>query len=257
MKYISKSTDAVIKEIRYVLDRGVKDVMFRDSTFVINKKWVHEFCEKIIQEELQFRWGMQARVDLVDFELFSHMKKAGLNKACFGVESGSQKILDFYGKGITLKQVEKAFEVCRKLRIDTEAYFMLGALPETREDMELTYQFAKKLKPTTSRVFLFMPLPGSELYQYYIDQGYHFNYKDIHSGKASFPCSDMTLEELEEMRMKWKRDFQRKTRLLARGINLVTGIRSLSELKRACYKVSKRLKLRSPIFSGTFEKGKA
>jgi len=240
-KYISKSTDAVIKEIRYVLDRGVKDVMFRDSTFVINKKWVHEFCEKILQKKLQFRWGIQARVELVDFELLSHMKKAGLKQVSFGVESGSQKILDFYGKGITLKQIEKAFEVCRKLRIDTEAFFMLGALPETREDMELTYQFAKKLKPTTSRVFLFMPLPGSELYRYYIDQGYRFNYKDIHSGKASFPCGDMTLEELEEMRVKWLHDFQGKTRLLVRGIHLMMGIRSLYDVKRACNKVLKRL----------------
>lgn len=241
-KYICKSTDAVIKEIRYVLGRGVKDVIFRDSTFVINKKWVHEFCEKILQEKLRFRWGMQARVDLVDFELFSHMKKAGLNKACFGVESGSQRILDFYGKGTTLEQVEKAFEVCRKLRIDTEAYFMLGALPETREDMELTYQFAKKLKPTTNRVFLFMPLPGSELYKYYIDQGYHFDYKDIYSNKASFPCGDMTLEELEEMRVKWTHDFERKIDLLVRGINLMMGIRSLYDVKRACKKVSTRLK---------------
>ena len=256
-KYICKSTTAVIKEVRYILNRGVKDIMFRDSTFVINKKWIHEFCKKILQQKLKFRWGVQARAELVDFELLSHMKKAGLNKVSFGVESGSQKILDFYGKEITLKQVEKAFEVCRKLRIDTEAYFMLGALPETREDMELTYQFAKKLKPSSSRVFLFMPLPGSELYEYYIEQGYHFKYEDIHSGKATFPCSDMTLEELEEMRMKWKRDFRRKTRLLARGVNLMMGIRSLSDIKRACYKVSKRLKLRSPIFNSTFEKGRA
>ena len=256
-KYICKSTDAVIKEINYVLDRGVKNISFRDSTFVINKKWVHELCEKILRQELQFRWGIQARVELVDFELLSHMKKAGLNKVSFGVESGSQKILDFYGKGITLNQIEKAFEVCRKLRIETEAYFMLGALAETKEDMELTYRFAKKLKPTTSRVFLFMPLPGSELYQYYVDQGYRFNYKDIHSGKASFPCSGMTLEELEEMRLKWKHDFQRKTHLLTRGINLMMGIRSINDMKHACYKVSKGLKWHSPVFSKTFEKGRA
>jgi anaerobic magnesium-protoporphyrin IX monomethyl ester cyclase len=175
--------------------------------------------------------------------LFSHMKRAGLNKVSFGVESGSQKILDFYGKGTTLKQVENAFEVCRKLRLNTEAYFMLGALPETKADRELTYQFAKKLRPTTSRVFLFMPLPGSELYEYYTEQGYHFtNWKDIHSGKASLPCGDVTQQELEEMREKWIHDFERKTHLVARGVDMMMGIRSLHDAKRAYRKVSRRLK---------------
>ena len=242
-RYICKSTDAVIREMRYVLDRGVRHVMFRDSTFVINKAWIYEFCQKILENNLRFKWGIQARVELVDFELLSRMKKAGMNRVSFGVESGSQRILDFYGKGITLAQVEKAFEVCRRLRIETEAFFMLGALSETKEDMELTYQFAKKLKPTISRVFLFMPLPGSELYQYYVDQGYRVsNYKDIHSGKAFFPAGDMTLEELEEMRSKWIHDLERKSHLLVRGANMVAGIRSLKDIKRAGNKMAKRLK---------------
>lgn len=195
-KYVSKSTDEVINEIRGVMKRGAERMKFRDSTFIINKAWVHELCEKIRKEKMRFNWAVNGRVDLADYDLFRHMKKAGLDTIHFGVESGSQKILDFYGKGITLKQTEKAFEICRKLKINTGAYFMLGALPETREDMELTYQFAKKIKPSFSLIFLFMPLPGSKHYDYYIDQGYKFDYKNIRADRAVFPSAGLTIEEL-------------------------------------------------------------
>ena len=240
-KYISKSTDGIMKEIRHVLGRGAEGIVFRDSTFNINKRWLHELCEKIRQEKLRFKWAVNARVNLVEYELFRHMKKAGLDTVHFGVESGSQKILDFYGKGITLEQTERAFEICRKLKIHTGAYFMLGALPETREDIEATYEFVKKLRPTFSLVFIFMPLPGSELYQHYIDQGYRFDYNDIRSNKAVFSSAGLTLEELEAKRDQWYREFNKKPNLLIRAVNSVLEIRSWYDLQRTWRKVQKRL----------------
>ena len=242
--YISKSTDGVINEIRHVLQRGAEGIVFRDSTFNINRKWIYEFCDKIHKEGLRFKWAMNARVNLVDYDSFQYMKKAGLDTVYFGVESGSQKILDFYGKGITLQQTQKAFEVCRKLKIHTGAYFMLGALPETREDMEMTYAFVKKLKPTFSLVFIFMPLPGSELYEYYIKQGYQFDYSDIRSNKAAFSSAGLTREELETIREKWYGDFNKKPAIVVRGLNALMEVRSWNDVQRALGKVSNHLPFR-------------
>jgi anaerobic magnesium-protoporphyrin IX monomethyl ester cyclase len=240
-KYVCKSTDGVINEIRSVMKRGAERMKFRDSTFIINKAWVHEFCDKILKEKMRFGWAVNGRVDLVDFELFHHMKKAGLDTIYFGVESGSQKILDFYGKGITLEKTAKAFEICRKLEINTGAYFMLGALPETREDMELTYQFAKKIKPTFSYVYIFNPLPGSELYDYYINQGYQFDYNTLGFDKAVFPSAGLTREELEALREKWLHDFNPAPNQIVRAINLAKGVRSWHDVKYVWGKAVKRL----------------
>lgn len=240
-RYFHKSTDAVIEEIRNVMRKGAENIKFRDSTFNVNKKWVHEFCDKVIKQKLRFKWSANARVNLVDYDLFKHMKEAGLDSIFFGVESGSQRMLDFYGKGITVEQTEKAFEVCHKLKIRTGAYFMLGALPETREEMELTYNLAMKIKPTQSFVFLFMPLPGSDLYQYYIDQGFKFNYSQIRSDKAIFSSAGYTLDELEAMRSKWYHDFNRQPSIVVRAVNSAAGIRSLSDLKVFWRKISYRL----------------
>jgi anaerobic magnesium-protoporphyrin IX monomethyl ester cyclase len=230
-KYICKSIDGVMDEVRHVLKRGAQGIVFRDSTFNINRTWVHRLCDKIIEEQLRFQWAVNARVNLVDYDLFRHMKRAGLDTVYFGVESGSQKMLDFYGKGITLEQTEKAFEVCRKLKLRTGAYFMLGALPETREDMELTYQFVKKLRPTFSLVFIFMPLPGSELYDYYINEGYTFDYNDIRSNRAVFASAGMTMEELEDTRKKWYGDFNKKPNIVRRSFRSLAEIQSLQDAK--------------------------
>jgi anaerobic magnesium-protoporphyrin IX monomethyl ester cyclase len=242
-KYVIMSTDAVIKEIRYVMSRGAEDIKFRDSTFNINKKWVREFCEKVLAQNLKFNWAINARADLVDYDLFSLMRKAGLRSVYFGIESGSQRILDFYGKGITLKQAEDAFEVCRRLRIHSCAYWMLGALPETREDMEKIYRFAKKIKPDQSQVFIFMPLPGAPLYDYYIEQGYTFDYNHIKSDKAVFSSAGYSLDELEEMRKRWYDEFNRPPSIVVRGFNSIRDIRNFHDFKHVCRKVANRLHL--------------
>ena len=245
-RYIANSPGRVIEEIKYAIDRGGEFMRFRDSTFIINKKWVHELCDRMIREKLHIRWTVNARVDQVEYNLLKHMKKAGLESIYFGVESGTQKMLDFYGKGITLKKVEDAFELCRKLKIKTGGYFMLGALPETREDMEATYQFAKKLKADVSLSFVFMPLPGSDLFDYYIKQGYKVDYSKIKSDKASFPAAGYTLEELEAMRSKWWEDLNNlnpKSNVFMRAINMVLDIRSTRDMKRIWRRVKKRLPL--------------
>lgn len=242
-KSIFKSTDGVIDEIRTVMEDGAECIKFRDSTFVVNKKWVYELCDKILKEKLHFKWTASSRVNLVDFDLLRHMKKAGLDVLCLGVESGSQRMLDFYGKGITLEQTEKAFEICRKLRIKTVAYFMFGVLTETQEEMEMTYNLAKKLKSTVNYVSLFIPLPGTELYQYYIDQGYSFDYTNIRNDKANFSNSGLTIEELEALGKKWYEDFNPRQNRLVRGINTILEVRSMYDLKCIFRKVGRRFSL--------------
>jgi hypothetical protein len=107
--------------------------------------------------------------------------------------------------------------------------------------MELTYQFAKKLKPTFSLVFIFTPLPGSALYDYYVDQGYQFDYSNIRYEKAMFPSAGLTIEELEALKPKWYEDFNPQPNQLKRAINLVKGIRTSHDVKYVWGKVAKRL----------------
>ena len=77
------------------------------------------------------QWVCQARVDQISAPLIEQMKKCGLEAIAFGVESGSQKVLDFFRKGIKVEQTIKAFDLCHEHGIGALAFVMLGAPVET------------------------------------------------------------------------------------------------------------------------------
>ncbi|NIW10805.1 MAG: radical SAM protein, partial [Gammaproteobacteria bacterium] len=92
-----------------------------------------KICKEIVRRDIDVKWMCQARVDNVDQEILEAMKKAGCHYIKYGVESGSQEMLDAMKKGITLEKVRKAFKLTRKVGIKTQAFFLLGLPWETRE----------------------------------------------------------------------------------------------------------------------------
>ncbi|MEA2036092.1 MAG: radical SAM protein [Nanoarchaeota archaeon] len=170
-KVRKRSAKNVVEEIEKIdigykgLFKGKVKLWFKDDTLTLcGVSWFREFKKELAERELEIDWGCHTRVDNVDFELLMTMKEAGLSHISFGVESGSQKILNYYRKGTTVEQAVKAFEICRKLGIQTFAYFMVGAPVETREDLEMTYKLIKKIKPDGLDVYTTVPYPGNDLY---------------------------------------------------------------------------------------------
>ncbi len=80
----------------------------------------------------------------------------------FGVESGSPRIQQKLNKGIDLQEVVKAFELCREVGMQTVTSFMLGIPGETVDDMNETFNFAKKLKADWSQFNIYIACPGSD-----------------------------------------------------------------------------------------------
>lgn len=105
------------------------------------------------------------RVDTVSKEMLKEMKKAGCVGIGYGIESGSQHILDNYiKKGINLNQVENAIKITREVGLTSVAYFMMGTPGETIEDIKKTIEFAKKLNTDAVNFTITIPMPGTELY---------------------------------------------------------------------------------------------
>lgn len=97
-------------------------------------------------------------------ELLRNMKEAGCKTIFFGIESGSQRILELINKGITLEQSLQAFKLCRQEGIQIACSFILGIPGETLKDWEASYKFAKKLDPDWCTFETFVAVPGSALY---------------------------------------------------------------------------------------------
>lgn len=160
-----KSVDRMVQEVKYYLSKGFKEVYFRDETFTANKRFVMEFCQRIIDENIQFTWIANARVVTVDEEMLQLMKKAGCHLIKFGVESGVQELLDNVRKGIRLEDTRRAFKQMHEVGIDSHAHMMLGIPGETEETIEQTIKFVEEIDPTTVTFGICTPYPGTPLYE--------------------------------------------------------------------------------------------
>ena len=160
-----RSVDNIIAEVKFLKDKyGMAGVFFNDELFIRNKRTVYEFCDKITP--LNIKWNCQSRINLVDIDLLKRMKEAGCVAVGYGVESGSQTILNNMKKEITLKQAEDAIKNTLKVGMDPIIQMMYGYPGENRETLQETVGFFKKLPPAQMGVKLSIttPLPGSELY---------------------------------------------------------------------------------------------
>ncbi|MHA1699711.1 MAG: B12-binding domain-containing radical SAM protein, partial [Promethearchaeota archaeon] len=96
----------VIQEIKHLKEKyGVCHVNFRDSNFTLNRKRCIKLCNEMIKSKISLTWNCETRVNLVDNKLLRLMKMAGCIKISFGVESGSQRILNRINKHITIADI--------------------------------------------------------------------------------------------------------------------------------------------------------
>lgn len=240
------SPERVVDEMRYLARRGARSVYFRDSTFNANKKWVREFCEAKRRAGVKMRWLCNSRVDTLTDEQLGLMADAGLEALYFGVESGSQRVLDYYNKGVTVEQIREAFALCRKHGIATAAYFMIGAPVETRADIEQSRSLAHELGAKYTYWFIYTPLPGAPLYDDFVERGYRPDFENFVFSRATIPVGDMTPQELEAVHRQLVAEFQRTpTRgdVWRRRLEILGSVRSARDARFLAHRVAARLGL--------------
>ena len=206
-RYVHQSVPHLAGEIAGLLARGADGIFFRDSTFTVKRPWVLEFCEEVRRRRLRFPWIANARPDLVDDEMLGVMKRAGCFALCYGVESGRDHVLDYYGKGHTVEDTRRAVAATKRAGIRAIAYFMLGAPIETRADIEASYELAKDLGAERTIWKIFAPLPGCAIYDELRAKGIPLDFDNIHTNKASYPLADMTEAEVEQRFRELAREF--------------------------------------------------
>lgn len=163
--YRAKSPEAVGKEMeiaKSLFGDTVREYMFDDDTFTINKERAIAISEHM--KRLKLTWSCNARANL-DYDTLKKLKENGLRLLLVGFESGNQKILDGIKKGIKLEVARKFMESCRKLGIKVHGTFIIGLPNETQETIEDTIRFACEINPHTIQVSIAAPYPGTELYQ--------------------------------------------------------------------------------------------
>jgi radical SAM superfamily enzyme YgiQ (UPF0313 family) len=169
----SRSPENVVDEIEDALAvAGDKDVHFKDDTMpVLGLPWIEGLRDELARRGIGIRWAANSRVDTVDYDKLRVMRESGCVQIGFGVESGSPRVLRFYNKGADVDQVERVFNWCHELGILPHAFLMLGAPDETVEDLQMTYDLVRRVKPRSWSVFTTTPLPGTRLHDLAVEQG--------------------------------------------------------------------------------------
>jgi len=159
-----RSIESVIDEIKQIIkDYGIKHFLFYDDTFVLQRERLYPLCEELSKLNIIFRCNGNARYNtLEDYQM---LYKAGCRELAFGIESGSQKILDIINKGVTVEQNKRAIVDAKRAGLLVKAYLMIGNPGESKETIEETKKFILEADPDQYTLFTFVPLPGCDIWE--------------------------------------------------------------------------------------------
>ena len=230
-KVIFRSPASLAAEIEQcVKEYDIHDFWFRSDTFTMNKRWVLDVCRLMIEKHFPIRWATNSRVDTIDDERLDWMKKAGCFAIGFGIESGSQEILNRVKKGITLDQCHHAVRLCKEKGILTYLFYMIGLPWDSRETIRQTVAFAKELDGDISNFSIAYPFTDSELYRIALDNGLIKSGQEIRGdySKPAIPTLYLTRAEVARLEKWANRALLLRPRYIARTL---ARQRSLTSLK--------------------------
>jgi radical SAM superfamily enzyme YgiQ (UPF0313 family) len=164
-------------------------------------------------------------------EMLKKMKKAGCISISYGIESGSQKILDSSKKGITLAQSKKAIDMTKKAGIGTFAYFIIGLPGENWDTIRQTIRFAKRLDPDYVNFHIATPFPGTELYDIAVKNKWLVsdNWADFEEeGSAVLRTEDLSPKDLVKAQKMAMRSFYMQPKTILKQL---LKIRNLNDIK--------------------------
>jgi anaerobic magnesium-protoporphyrin IX monomethyl ester cyclase len=184
-KWFHMPINHIISHIIYLKKNAdINHITFSDDNFFVNKSFVIDFCNKLMERNISITWEANAHVKL----FLNHFKdndialirKAGCVKIKFGAESGDQDILVLINKKIT---VEDNFRMLKKLKkhdISARIYTMVAFPTNPQRDTKLTFSFITKAKlmyPNIDvNINIFKPVPKTALFE--LAQKHGFNYPE-------------------------------------------------------------------------------
>src|SRR5256885_213311 len=171
-KWRCRSAQHVVDEFKHLEALGYGAVYFVDDHFLLKPKRIEGICQGVMDAKLTIQWGVEGRVDSVAQHLFPAMAKAHCRTLMFGIESGSQKILDRLRKEQTLEEVRTAVTNAKRAGIEiVHGFFVVGCPDETVEDMQATFDFASRLPLDTFGFNRLCVYRGTPMWHEYVKRG--------------------------------------------------------------------------------------
>jgi radical SAM superfamily enzyme YgiQ (UPF0313 family) len=160
-----RSPQNVVDEIESTQRRfGTTHFIFVDDTLTVEKKRVYAICDEILRRELKVTLEGWTHANTVDVPLLAALKRAGLVRLSFGVESGDADILRSLDKGTDHARIVAAYRAAKSVGLETRGSVILGLPGDTRATVERTIDFVTNLRELDHCYFnIAMPYPGTRM----------------------------------------------------------------------------------------------
>ena len=227
IKWRARSPENVIEEWRHLVkDLGALEIGVLDDSANIRKNRLHQLADALIDNQINhvpwiFVNGIRA--NLADLDLLVKLKKAGLKRTAFGVETGDEQMIVKIDKHIDHDTIRQAFKNAKAAGIETIGFFIIGLPGDTRETMQKTIDFAIELDPMIANFSMMTPYPGTIVYEQ-VKQNGRFLVQDwedyvFFDQKARYEMGDLTAELMEEMYRKAYRQFYWRPKYVMRAMS--------------------------------------
>ncbi len=209
---------------------GIKEIFIFDDNMMLFRKRLEKICNFLIQKKLKLKWSCFARIDFAYPEGLKMMKEAGCRLIAYGIESGTQEMLDFLQKNITLEKVKEVIRWTKQAGLIAEGLFMMGLPRETRETMQATIDFIKSNPLDDIAITIFTPLPGAKLYKEIHQYGtFEEDWRKMSQHYPVFIPYGLIREEILEFNNKALRKFYLRPQKIPNLLRRFKSIRHLAE----------------------------
>lgn len=208
----SRSPGNVVDEMEHLARQGATIVAFEDDSFTCNREYVWALAQELVARKSKLPWIARARVDEVDRQLLQLLAQSGCVLLSYGVESGSQRIIEGVSKP---RQIVPWSQLCREVfqwsheaGIGANAFYVIGCPTETAEEIRSTIDLALQLNSDIIQVHFFTPYPGSEAYEQYKDRLHDLDPRRMfHYAKPVVSLAQVSVDELWALRAEFYRRY--------------------------------------------------
>jgi anaerobic magnesium-protoporphyrin IX monomethyl ester cyclase len=203
-KYRIRSPKNVVNELEFLHKTyNVSNFTFCDDAFTVDQARTKDLCNDILSRGLKIKWNCGTRVDMLTKDLLQKMKEAGCISVWFGVESGSQQVLDAMKKGITPELTAKVFGWVREVGLKPVPNVILGFPGETKKSAWETIKFIEKISPDDVGFYnVATPFPGTPMYDLVLEKGWLrvTNFDRYDTTTPIFETPWLSMKELGKLR---------------------------------------------------------
>lgn len=234
-KVRKRSPSRVVDEMSWIKESfGIRDFLFWTESFTNNQEYAIATAQEMIDRDLDFRWVCNSRVDTVSPKFLRKIKAAGCWMIGFGIESGTQEVLDAAKKNTTIADAVRSVRMAHEVGLEVTGHCIMGLPGETEESLQRTIDFAKFLRLDYAQFYCAVPFPGSELYQQCLENDWldETEWKYFEQTTSIISTPSLSSEQVMNARDRAFKSFYRQPYIIMKTLGKVRSVKDVGMLMR-------------------------